>query len=129
MSTKNVCTLTIINKVLCPKYHCLIIAVNAYGRHWFSHSGISFKNYRSHYASSPALSKAINFDSIVEWDMQVCFENFQDNIALRRLKMYLLIDFNSSESAIQFASLKYRWILFISQEIFFSIRYIAYYSY
>ena len=40
------------------------------------HNGISFKNYRSHSASSPVLSKAINFDSIVERAMQVCLEDF-----------------------------------------------------
>jgi len=34
MSTMNVSRLTIIYKVLYPKYRCLIIAVNTYGGHW-----------------------------------------------------------------------------------------------
>ena len=71
----------------------------------FGHNGISFKNYRSHSASSPALSKTINSDSIVERAIQVCLENFQDTVAPLRVKMYPLVDFDSSESAIQFASL------------------------
>ena len=51
-----------------------------------SHSGISSKNYRSHPASSPALFKAINFDSIVERAMQVCLEDFQDIVVPPRVK-------------------------------------------
>jgi len=67
------------------------------------HSGISFKNYRSHSASSLALFKALNSDSIVERAMQVCLEDFQDTVAPPRVKMYPLVDFDSSKSAIQFA--------------------------
>jgi len=40
------------------------------------HSSISFKNCRSHFTSSLALSKAINFDSIVEWVIHVCLKDF-----------------------------------------------------
>jgi len=69
------------------------------------HSGIFFKNCRSHSASSAALSKVINSNSIVERAMQVCLEDFQDTTASPRLKMYPLIDFDFSESAIQFTSL------------------------
>jgi len=70
-----------------------------------SHRGISSKNYRSHSASSPTLSKAINSDSIVERAMQFCLEDFQDTVASPRVKMYPLIDFDFSESIIQFASI------------------------
>ena len=69
------------------------------------HSGISYKNCRSHSASSPALSRAINSNSIVERAMQVCLEYFQDIVVPLRVKMYPLVDFDFSESAIQFASL------------------------
>jgi len=41
----------------------------------------------------------------MEWAMQVCLENFKDMIAPPRVKMYLLVDFDSSEYAIQFALL------------------------
>ena len=64
------------------------------------HSGISSKIYRSHSASSTALSKAINSDSIVERSMHVYLKDFQETATPSRLKMYLLIDFDSSESAI-----------------------------
>ena len=69
------------------------------------HSGISSKNYRSHFASSPALFKAINFDFFVEWAMQVCLEDFQYTVAPSRVTMYSLVDFDFSESAIQLTSL------------------------
>jgi len=42
----------------------------------FGHNGISFKNYRSHSASSPALSKAMNFDSILEQAIYVYLKDF-----------------------------------------------------
>ena len=45
------------------------------------HSGIFFKNCRSHSASSPVLSKATNFDSIMKRAIQVCLEDFQDTAA------------------------------------------------
>jgi len=34
MFTTNVSRLTVAYKILCPRYHCLIIATNTYGRHW-----------------------------------------------------------------------------------------------
>ena len=49
------------------------------------HSGISLKKYQSHSASSPALSKAMNSDSIVEQAMHVCLEDFQDTAAPPRV--------------------------------------------
>ena len=69
------------------------------------HSGISFKKCQDHFASSPLLSKAINFDFIVERVMQVCLKDFQDIVAPPRVKMYPLVDFDFSEFTIQFASL------------------------
>ena len=65
------------------------------------YKGISSRNYRNHFTFSPALFKAINFDSIVEWVTQVCLEDFQDIAAPPRVKMYPLVDFDFSESAIQ----------------------------
>ena len=66
------------------------------------HNDISFKNYRSHFASSPALSKAINSDSIMERAMHVCLEDFQDTDVPPRVKIYPLVDFDFSNFAIQF---------------------------
>jgi len=71
----------------------------------FGHNGISSKNYRRHSASSPALSKPINFDSIVEREMQYCLEDFQDTDTPPSVNTYPLVDFDSSKSTIQFASL------------------------
>jgi len=69
------------------------------------HSGISSRNYRSHSASSPALFKAINSDFIVERAMQVCLKDFQDIATPPRVKMYLLVDFDSLKSVVQYASM------------------------
>ena len=63
-------------------------------------SGISSKNYRSYFASPPALFKAINFDSIVERAIQICLEDFQNTVAPPKVNMYPLVNFNSSEFAI-----------------------------
>jgi len=71
----------------------------------FGHKGISFKNYRSHSASSPALSKAINSNFIMERAMQVCLEDFQDIVASPRVNTYPLVDFDFLEFTIQLASL------------------------
>ncbi|CAL5433238.1 unnamed protein product [Camellia sinensis] len=70
----------------------------------FGHIGISSRKWRSHSASSPALSKAMNSDSIVDLAMQVCLEDFQDTAAPPRVKTYPLVDFKSLVSDIQFAS-------------------------
>ena len=69
------------------------------------YSSISSKNYRSHSTSSPTLSQDINSDFIVEHAMHVYFEDFQDPAAPPRVKIYPLVDFDSSEFTIQFASL------------------------
>ena len=71
----------------------------------FGHNGISSKNYRSHSASSPTLSNAMNSDFIVKRAIQVCLEDFQDTAAPPRVKIYPLVDFDFSEFAIQFATL------------------------
>ena len=71
----------------------------------FCHNGISSKNYRSHSASSPALSKAMNSDSVVERAIHVCLKDFQDIAVPPRVNTYPLVDFDSSKSAIQFASM------------------------
>jgi len=69
------------------------------------HKGISSRICQSYSTSSSALSKVINSDSIMKYAMQVYLEDFQDTDASPRVKMYPLVDFNSSKSAIQFASL------------------------
>ena len=70
----------------------------------FGHNGISSKNCRSH-SASPTLSKAMNSDSIVERVIHICLEDFQDTAAPPRVNTYPLVNFDSSESAIQLASL------------------------
>ena len=69
------------------------------------HIGMSSKKLRSHSASSPVLSNAINSDSIVDLAMHVCLEDFQETAALSKVKTYPLVDFESLVSDIQFASL------------------------
>ena len=59
------------------------------------HNGISCKNRRSHSASSPTLSKAMNSDSIVKRAIHVCLKDFQDTAAPPRVNTYLLVDFDS----------------------------------
>ena len=68
-------------------------------------NGIYFKNYRSHSASSPALYKLINSDSIVYRAIHVYLKDFQDIVAPIKVNTYMLVNFNSLESAIQLASL------------------------
>jgi len=105
MPTMDVSKLTVIYKILCARYRCLIIAMNAYNGHYLDYKGISFRFCRSHFASSPTLSKVITSDSIVEHAMQVCLEDFQDMTAPLRVKMYPLVDFDFSKPAIQVTSL------------------------
>ena len=69
----------------------------------FGHLGISSKNWRSHSASSPHLSQAINSDSMVDLAIQVCLEDFQDTAAPPSVNTYPLVDFESFISDIQFA--------------------------
>ncbi len=70
----------------------------------FGHLGISSKNWRSHSASSPHLSRAMNSDSMVDLAIIVCLEDFQEMAALPSVKTNPLVDFESPESVIQFAS-------------------------
>ena len=105
MSTTNMSRLTVIYKILCPQYHCLIVAVMHMAGTGFGHNGISFKDYRSHSAFSPTLSKAMNSYFIVEQAIHVCLEDFQDTAAPSRVNTYPLVEFDSSEFAIQLASM------------------------
>ena len=52
----------------------------------FDHLEISFTKWRSHLASSAALSSAMNSDSIVDLAIQVCFEDFHEIAALPIVK-------------------------------------------
>ena len=70
----------------------------------FGHIGIASRKWRSYSASSSALSKAINSNSIVDLAKQVYFEDFQDTVAPPTVKTYPLVDFESLVSNIQFAS-------------------------
>jgi len=47
----------------------------------------------------------MNSNSIVEQAIHVCLKDFQDIAAPLRVNMYPLVDFDSSESAIQLASI------------------------
>ena len=67
--------------------------------------GISIRKFRSHSASSPVLSNAMNSDSIVDLAMQVCLEDFQVTVAHPKVNTYPLVDLVSLESDIQLASL------------------------
>ena len=69
------------------------------------HSRMSSKNYRNYSASSLALFKTINSDFIMEQTMQYYLDDFLDTTVPLRVKIYPLIDFDSSEFAIQFTSL------------------------
>ena len=68
-------------------------------------NGIFSKKFRSHSASSHALSKTMNSDSIVERAIHVCLDDFQDIAPPPIVKTYPLVDFVSVELVIQFASL------------------------
>jgi len=99
-----------LNLPLCIKFCTLDIA--AWLSQWIymagtglGHRGISFKNYQWYSTSSPALSKAINSDFIVERVIHVCLKDFQDTNVPPRVNTYPLVDFDSSESVIHFASL------------------------
>ena len=52
----------------------------------FRHIGMSSNKWRSYSASSPALSKAMNSDFIVDRAMHVCFEDFQEIATPPRVK-------------------------------------------
>ena len=62
--------------------------------------GVSSKKFRSHSAFSPALSNAINSDSIVERAMQVCLDDFQETAPPPIVNTYPLVDFTSFNSVI-----------------------------
>ena len=70
----------------------------------FGHIRMSSKKWRTHYAYSPALSKAMNSDSIVDRAIHVCFVDFQETTVPPRVKTYPLVDFESLVSDIQLGS-------------------------
>ena len=70
------------------------------------HKRIFVKMFLSHSTSKLVFSKAINSTSIVDRVVQVCFAIFQETALPPMIKTYPLVDFISSESEIQFASLK-----------------------
>ena len=109
------------NTILCLRPICLFFLLNIFLLAleivaWLSqhididgaslvHKGISTKRFLSHSASKLTFSKAISSTSIVDRVMQVCLANFQETTPPPRVKIYPLVDFITSESEIQFASL------------------------
>ena len=79
---------------------CIHTAVTGFG-----HNGISSRNFLSHSASSAAVSKAINYDSIVERAIHVCLDDFHDTAAPPSVNTYPLVDLLSVLPEIQLASL------------------------
>ena len=69
------------------------------------HNRISDNRFLSHLALELAFSRVINSTSILDQVMQVFLDDFQETAPLSRIKMYPLVDFISSESEIQLASL------------------------
>ena len=67
--------------------------------------GISFRNWRSHSASSAHLFKAMNSDSIVNLAMIVYLQDFHDTAAPPNVNTNPLVDFVSVISGVQFTSL------------------------
>ena len=66
----------------------------------FGHIGMSSKKFQSHSVSSPALSKAMNFDSMVDHAIHVCLEDFHDISRPPKVNIYPLVDLDSKLSEI-----------------------------
>ena len=79
---------------------CILIAGTRFGQ-----LGISSKKFRSHSAFSPALSNAMNSDSIVDRAIYIYLEDFHDTAAPPSVKTNPLVDLESAVSDIQLASL------------------------
>ena len=79
---------------------CIHIVGTSFGQH-----EMSSRKLWSHSASSPALSKAINLDYIVDLAIHVCLDDFHDIATPPIVNIYPLVDFESLVSDIQFASL------------------------
>ena len=71
----------------------------------FGHIGMSSRKFRSHSASSPALSKAMTSNSMVDRAIHVCLEDLHDIVALPKVNIYQLVDLDSKLSEIQLTSL------------------------
>jgi hypothetical protein len=61
----------------------------------FGQYKISFEKFQSHLASSLALLRAINSDSIMNLTINVCLDNFHDTAAPSSVKTYPPVDFKS----------------------------------
>ena len=66
---------------------------------------MSSRRFQSHSASFPALSKAMNSDSMVDHAIHICLEEFHDIVVPPKVNIYPLIDLDSKLSEIQLASL------------------------
>ena len=93
MSSTYVTRHAFIHNASSPIYCSLTITVYAYRAIGLGQNGTSSMKFRSHSASSPALFKAMNSDTIVERAIHVCFDDLQDIVPPPIVKMYLLVDF------------------------------------
>lgn len=84
----------------CAISQCMQIAVTG-----LCHLGMSSKRFFNHYASSIALSRTLNSNSIVERGIHVCLVDFQETSSLPNVKTCPLVDLDVVLSKIQFASL------------------------
>ena len=66
----------------------------------FGHIGMSSRKFQSHSTSSPALSKAMNSDSMVDRVIHVCLEDFHDIARPPKVNIYPLVDLDSKLSEI-----------------------------
>ena len=87
-----------------PSYCSLTIIVYPYKAIGLGQNEVSSTKFRSHSASSPTLSKAMNSDSIVERAIHV-LDDFQDIAPPPIVKTYQLVNFVSVDPVIKFISL------------------------
>ena len=105
MSSSYVTRLAVIHNASSPSYCSLISQCMHIGAIGLGQNGISSYKFQSHSASSPALSKAMNSDSIIERAIHVYLDDFQYIAPPPLVKTYPLVNFFSVDPVIQFASL------------------------
>ena len=70
----------------------------------YGHNSISNNIFLNHSASLPAAAKAINSDSMVEWEIHVCFFDAQEMTPPLRVNIQPDVDLLSLTLIIQLAS-------------------------
>ena len=68
------------------------------------YNGILINKLLSHSTLDLTFSKATNFDSMVDFAMQICLDDFQETTLPASVNTYSLVGFTSSISEIQLAS-------------------------